>query len=217
MQGREFLPRKDCQIAGLVVYLAQGFRIIHSSASVVGLGLLMNIKSLLENRVGSLPLKSFLRRIPMAHFKNGEYGNNKFTVKPIGWRRFFLFNGWTLPYFVLSKPTWRIEIKPKGTGALPLREFDIYERVPPFKTKKIMSHRNIGENVLYFDFTKERDLSEKGNSQYWLGEVGGENSFLLVDIDVIHGDNVFVYVVLPLMGALLGAIIGSLTTVLLSK
>ena len=113
----------------------------------------------------------------MAHFKNGEYGNNKFAAKPIVWRRYFLDIGGALPYFVLSKPTWKIEIKPKGTGALPLREFDIYECIPPFKTKKINSHKNIGENVLHVDFIDERVLSEKVKSKDWLGDVVGEHSY----------------------------------------
>ncbi len=157
--------------------------------------------------------KSLFGKIPMAHFKSGEYGNNYYTVKPLGWRRYFIFNGWTFPYFIMSKPKWSIEIKPKGAGALPLRDFDIYENFPPFRVKNIQTHKNIGENVLRFDFTNERDLSDRGKAQYWLGEVGSENSFLLVEIDVIHGDNVFLYVVIPVISSVIGGVIGAVLTI----
>lgn len=128
----------------------------------------------------------------MAVFKNGEWGNNKYTVEPLGFRKRLKIGSWTLPYLVGEKVEWKIKITPKGASSKPLFDFDIREDVSPHDHKTIESHKgDKNENILEYDFINERVIARKGRVEYWLGEIGGENSYLLISADVLHGDTVF--------------------------
>ena len=144
----------------------------------------------------------------MSHFKNGEYGNNIYIVKPIGRSKFGSFS---LPYFVATKIEWSIEILPKGASSTPLREFEIYEDVPPYELKRITSHSHLSDNDLKFNFVNERIVARKGKVEYWLGEPGGKNSLLLVSADILHGDTVFFIVAASAISVVLGFFLGLLT------
>jgi hypothetical protein len=186
----------------------------------------MNIKSVSESRderhfIGYPPsnrilkkIKSFFGRIPMAVFKNGEYERNLYKVEPVGWRSRIRTKSFVFPYILGNKIVWKITVTPFASNPLPLREFDIYEYVPPFPPKYITTHRDPSNSSLEFVFDKERDLSDTGVAEYWLGDRSGDNSHLLIRTDVIPNDKIFygilnfsVIVGSAIFGGIAGAIV----------
>lgn len=159
--------------------------------------------------------QSFLgRRLPMAVFKNGTYEGNHYTVEPTKWKGFIRKFGIIPVYYVGDIIEWRIKIKPFASNSLPLRKFDIYEDVPPFRLKKIESHCNLENHVLEYTFNRERMLSQEGEAKYWLGLPGESNSIVLVAANVIHNEHKYWkqvdflgYVVSAIVGGLAGAIV----------
>lgn len=158
-------------------------------------------------------IQSWFGRLPIAVFKNGTYERNHYTVEPIGWRKYLRTKNFVFPYILGNKIVWKIKVTPFVANPLPLREFDIYEYVPPFPPKYITTHRDPSNSSLEFVFDKERDLSDTGVAEYWLGDRSGKNSYLLIRTDVIPNDKIF-YGILNLSvivgSAILGGVVGAI-------
>jgi hypothetical protein len=186
----------------------------------------MNTNSALEKRdkkhlVGNPPkstilgsIQSWFRRLPMAVFKNGTYERNHYIVEPIGRKGFIKKLGVIPIYYVGDKIEWKIKVKPFASNSLPLREFDIYEDVPPFDLKKLESHKNLKDDELEFIFDKERILSQKGEVTYWLGLPGKSNSRILISAEVIPNEHkhwkridFWGYAISAILGGVAGAIV----------
>lgn len=145
----------------------------------------------------------------MAVFKNGTYERNDYIVEPVGWRNRIRTKNFVFPYILGNKIVWKIKLTPIAANPLPLREFDVYEYVPPFPPKFITTHRSPNNDSLEFTFDKERDLSDTGIAEYWLGDRSGDNSHLLIRTDVIPNDKIF-YGILKFSSLVISAILGGI-------
>ena len=146
----------------------------------------------------------------MSRFISGEWGGHKYIIEPLGWRRVFRLGSFVPPYLVGSKIRWRIKLKTRKIDSNPLNGFDIFEIVNPHQPRKIPSHRNLPVDSKEFRFINERVIAQTGEAQYWLGEPGGENSFLLISADVISNDKIIIMVMGYALSAIIGGIVGAI-------
>lgn len=171
-------------------------------------------------------IQSWFGRLPMAKFYDGEWFGTIYEIIPLN-RRIMIkvpswLSGeefgyyWTRPYYDKNRVKFKIKIK--RFGEKNLSEFNIVEDYPmpggKRTTRELDTNKKLSSCAKEYDNTNETEFFSEGEVIYSLGGTETKDKRILVKVDFLSGDKAYAKFEEIITGGIVGAIIGTVGTLL---